>query len=99
CLENCNLPRLHDKLIGASLGKDELLQGRRLLAQHAHQFSFGSHDALIAGTVLVAASSGTALTLVTSDKSLKAVCREQGIPVFDPLLEPVSDAAAEPEPA
>ncbi|HGM6313632.1 TPA: hypothetical protein ACKP8D_006163, partial [Pseudomonas putida] len=27
CLENCNLPRLHDKLIGASLGTEFRLLG------------------------------------------------------------------------
>lgn len=68
------------------LGKAELDSGKMFLQQHAHQYSFGSHDALVAGTVSVAVARGERLTLVTSDKGLKALCRERQIDVFDPLL-------------
>lgn len=69
------------------LRQAELDFGKMFLQQHAHQFSFGSHDALVAGTVAAAAAAnGEKLTLVTSDKGLKALCRERQIDVFDPLL-------------
>lgn len=68
------------------LRQAELDFGKMFLQQHAHQFSFGSHDALVAGTVAAAAANGEKLTLVTSDKGLKALCRERQIDVFDPLL-------------
>ncbi|KOP51707.1 hypothetical protein OX90_26285 [Pseudomonas coronafaciens pv. porri] len=66
------------------LGSNEMRAGREILSQLAHKFSFGSHDALVAGTVLTAKNNGLALTLVTSDKSLKAVCKDQNIPHYDP---------------
>ncbi|WP_236444111.1 hypothetical protein, partial [Pseudomonas syringae] len=66
------------------LGADEMKAGKEILSQFAHRFSFGSHDALVAGTVVTANKNGMDLILVTSDKSLKAVCREQGIPHYDP---------------
>jgi rRNA-processing protein FCF1 len=66
------------------LGTDEMKAGKEILSQFAHRFSFGSHDALVAGTVVTANQNGMDLILVTSDKSLKAVCREQGIPHYDP---------------
>lgn len=69
------------------LGTPEMSEGKKLLMQLSHRFAFGSHDALVAGTVVAAAENGLSLTLVTSDKSLKAVCREQGIPFFDPSIE------------
>ena len=68
------------------LGTSEMSEGKKLLMQLSHRFAFGSHDALVAGTVIAAAANGLNLTLVTSDKSLKAVCREEGIPFFDPLI-------------
>lgn len=58
--------------------------GKQLLIQHANKHAFGSHDALVAGTLLAANASGMALTLVTADKGLKAACRAHGIAVFDP---------------
>lgn len=69
------------------LGKTEMDFGKKFLQKYAHQLSFGSHDALIAGTVAAGLAEGKNLILVTSDKSLKALCREQGIVVFDPLIE------------
>lgn len=68
------------------LGKAEMDIGKTFLQQYSHQYSFGSHDALVAGTVAVALAGGEQLTLVTSDKGLKALCREKRIEVFDPLL-------------
>ncbi|CAI8806557.1 hypothetical protein [Pseudomonas chlororaphis] len=69
------------------LGTTEMSEGKKLLMQLSHRFAFGSHDALVAGTVVAAATTGLKLTLVTSDKSLKAVCNEEGIPFFDPNIE------------
>lgn len=69
------------------IGKQEFEEGRRMLLKYSHQFAFGSHDALIAGTVAVAKERGSELILVTSDKGLKAVCKAQGINIFDPLKD------------
>jgi len=66
------------------LGSSEIGTGRDILAKYAHRFSFGSHDALVAGTVVIANGKGLGVTLVTSDKGLKAVCKEEAIPYFDP---------------
>ncbi|RKP56625.1 hypothetical protein D7S86_09705 [Pararobbsia silviterrae] len=68
------------------LGQSELNRGKDFLRQHAHRYSFGSHDALVAGTVSVALAAGDSLTLVTSDRGLKALCKDNNIDVFDPLL-------------
>jgi predicted nucleic acid-binding protein len=59
---------------------------KALLVDYAHQYSFGSHDALVAGTLLAAREAGLELTLVTADKGLKAACRAKGIDFFDPGL-------------
>ena len=78
-----------DLLIKAQIlpvGADEIVSGKRLLNDYADQFSFGSHDALVAGTILVANQQGLDLTLVTSDKGLKAVCLKVGIKLYDPNL-------------
>lgn len=68
------------------LGPNEIAAGKLLLARHAGTLAFGSHDSLVAGTVQVARNAGRDLTLVTSDKGLKAVCTQIGIPVFDPNI-------------
>lgn len=65
---------------------EEIASGKILLANYADRYKFGSHDALVAGTVLVANRRGLDLTLVTSDKGLKAVCRAEGIKLYDPNL-------------
>lgn len=62
----------------------EMGAGKRILSQYAHKYSFGSHDALVAGTVLAANSAQENYVLVTSDKALKAVCRDENIPCIDP---------------
>ena len=64
----------------------ELLTAKRLLQEYSDKYAFGSHDALVAGTALVARSEGCELTLVTSDKGLKAMCEAEGLPYFDPGL-------------
>ena len=68
------------------VSSDEIASGKMLLNNYAGDFSFGSHDALVAGTVLAAIQSGLDLTLVTSDKGLKAVCCSEGIKLYDPNL-------------
>ncbi|MCP4535916.1 MAG: hypothetical protein GY832_02120 [Chloroflexi bacterium] len=62
-------------------------KARDLLLRYADRYSFGSHDALIAGSLVVARQvRGMDLTLVTSDKGLKAVLRDETIPFYDPSL-------------
>jgi hypothetical protein len=59
---------------------------QKLLINNADRFAFGSHDALIAASAIVAKQSTIPeLTLVTSDKGLKAVLKEQAFPFYDPL--------------
>lgn len=69
------------------LDEKSLELGKLFLQKHSHQYSFGSHDALVAGTVAMAIANGQKLILVTSDKGLKALCREQNIDFFDPMLK------------
>jgi len=62
-------------------------KARDLLLRYADRYSFGSHDALIAGSLVVARQvRGMDLTLVTSDKGFKAVLRDETIPFYDPSL-------------
>jgi hypothetical protein len=68
------------------LGTPEIVAGKLLLARYASTLAFGSHDSLVAGTVQIARSAGRDLTLVTSDRSLKAVCAIIGVPIFDPNI-------------
>ncbi|MBH9682845.1 hypothetical protein [Burkholderia cepacia] len=63
---------------------EDLIYAKSLLITYADRYAFGSHDALVGGVVLGARKKGDNLTLVTSDKALKAVCNAEGIPVFDP---------------
>lgn len=70
-----------------SVGTDEIAFGRSLLTNYADRYTFGSHDALVAGTLMAANKRGADLTLITSDKGLKAVCREMNIKLYDPNLE------------
>lgn len=66
------------------LGTHEIKEGKRLLSRYAGTYAFGSHDALVAGTVLVTKAQGFDLTLVTSDRGLKAVAGDVGISLYDP---------------
>ena len=62
-------------------------QAQNLLKKYSDRFAFSSHDALIAGSLITAKQrDGLNLTLMTSDKSLKAVLREESIPCHDPLI-------------
>jgi len=58
--------------------------GRLLLSKYAEKYRFGSHDALIAGTLVSAHEAGFELTLTTRDRGLKASCRDEGLPYWDP---------------
>ncbi|WP_288492887.1 hypothetical protein [Paracidovorax oryzae] len=69
----------------APVAQAEFAAAKRLLIRYADRHSFGSHDALVAGTALCAIQSGLQLVLVTSDKGLKAVCTAENIPTLDPL--------------
>jgi len=60
-------------------------KGRQLLIKYAASYDFRSHDALIAGSLLVAREvQGLDLTLVTSDKKFQNVLKEEAIPFYDP---------------
>lgn len=63
---------------------DTFAVARQLLVDYSDRFAFGSHDALVAGVLSVAKLRGQDLTLVTSDKALKAVCAAEKFKVFDP---------------
>jgi hypothetical protein len=57
-----------------------------LLIKYADSYNFGSHDALIAGTTITLQEiKNIALTLVTSERGLKAVLKEENIHCIDPL--------------
>lgn len=60
-------------------------EARRLLTRYAERYNFGSHDALIVGSLLVKKQEGVNLTLVTSDKGFKKVLKDEGIDFYDPL--------------
>jgi hypothetical protein len=76
-----------------NIGPDEFTSAKLMLMNYSDRFSFGSHDALVAGTVIEARKKGMDLTLITSDKGLKAACGLENIPIFDPN----SIATAAPE--
>jgi hypothetical protein len=65
-------------------GPEEFSMAKNLLRMFSCRYSFGSHDALVAATVLSARRKGKNITLVTSDKGLKAACRDVGVPIVDP---------------
>lgn len=70
------------------LNSNSVRLAQKLLIENADRFSFGSHDALIGATAMVAKQSVLpALTLVTSDKGLKAVLKEKSFPFYDPLKQ------------
>lgn len=73
---------IHAEIIPSST--DDLMAAKNLLLSYADKFAFGSHDALVGGAAIAARAKGINLTLVTSDKALKAVCKAEGIPIFDP---------------
>jgi hypothetical protein len=60
-------------------------KGRLLLMKYADRYEFRSHDALIAGTLIVAREvQGLDLTLVTSEKKFQNVLSLEEIPFYDP---------------
>lgn len=62
-----------------------LQEARSFLYRYADLYNCGSHDAIIAATAVISKSDlGNELTLVTSDKGLKAALQDAGIPYFDP---------------
>jgi hypothetical protein len=67
------------------LSENAIAEGANLLVKYSDRYRFGSLDAMIAGSLIdMKRNSGIALTMVTSDKGLKAVLSEENIPVFDP---------------
>ena len=60
-------------------------RGKQLLIKYVAHYDFHSHDALIAGSFLIAKEvQGLDLTLVTSDKKFQNVLKEEAIPFYDP---------------
>ena len=69
------------------LNRPAIERGRQLLLKYGDTFRFGSHDALVGGSFLVARETmGTEVILVSSDKGLKALFAEEGVPVYDPII-------------
>ncbi len=68
------------------LDKDAVAAGTNLLRNYADKYNLGSHDALIAGTLIAAIKSGMGLTMITRDKGLKASLADEGLPYWDPGL-------------
>lgn len=67
------------------LDSDSIERAKRFLKQYADLYNFGSHDALIAGTVIATREiKNLDLVLVTSDKGLKAALAAAAIPCYDP---------------
>lgn len=60
-------------------------EARTILTRYADKYNFGSHDALIAGSLLAKKQEGLNLTLVTSDKGFKNVLANESINFYDPL--------------
>jgi hypothetical protein len=69
------------------IGPAQLVLAKALLIGCCDRFDFGFHDAIVAASAINARNTGTPLTVVTSDRGLKALCGENAIPVFDPLLD------------
>ena len=67
------------------LDNNSIEKARNLLISYADRYNFGSHDALIAGSFITASESGMNLTLITSDRGLKAVLKEESMSLYDPL--------------
>ena len=67
------------------LDNNSIQRARNLLISYADRYNFGSHDALIAGSFISASESGMNLTLITSDRGLKAVLKEESMSLYDPL--------------
>lgn len=66
-------------------GSEPIDRARQLLIKYADKYRFGSHDAIIAGTFIMARKKvGIDLTLVTSDKGFKSVLLEESLPFYDP---------------
>ena len=67
------------------LNMDAIKAGRQLLIDHGGQYNFNSNDAMIAGTMQAEQNrSGETMTMITSDKGLKAVLKAAGLSCFDP---------------
>lgn len=62
-------------------------KGTELLIKYADKYNFGSQDAMIAGTLIATKElKSLDLTLVTSDKGLKAVLTEENLSFYDPKI-------------
>ena len=67
------------------LNDSSIARARELLMKYADRYNHSSHDALIAASLIIARKvQGLDLTLVTSDKGLQAVLRDEAIPFYDP---------------
>ncbi len=58
--------------------------GTNLLIKYSDSYNFGSHDALIMGSFIDARNKMANLIIVTSDKGMKAVLKDESLPYFDP---------------
>jgi rRNA-processing protein FCF1 len=68
-----------------NLDAASISKARELLIKYADRYNHGSQDALIVASVVIARDNkGLDLTVVTSDKGMKAVLRDEGVPFLDP---------------
>ncbi|MFW9874722.1 MAG: hypothetical protein ACFFG0_16565 [Candidatus Thorarchaeota archaeon] len=64
---------------------DTIMKARKILMDYADTYNIGSHDAVIIATLVkTVEDQNIPLTLVTSDKGMKAVLSAKSIPFFDP---------------
>ncbi len=71
-----------------AVSNTSLSKGKEFLMRYSDRYSINSHDAVIMGTLLeTKEKGGIPLTMVTSDKSLKASLREEGMSVYDPFKD------------
>lgn len=68
-----------------SLDAQSIIIAKELLRKYADQFNFGSHDALIVGTLVTfQITKKSVLTMITSDRGMQNVLKEEKISFFDP---------------
>lgn len=67
------------------LDQETITKAKHLLRTYSDHYNIGSHDALIGGVAIrQKAKNRLQLTIVTSDKGLKALLTDEHIPVYDP---------------
>ena len=87
-VKDVELQRGHIKANIIRLTQNAIKEGTKLLIKYSDRYNFGSHDALIAGSLIdMKQNHGIDLTLATSDKGFKAALSEENIHTFDPKTD------------